>query len=321
MRRSLLLLTVALLGLAGCAAKKPESANGYFGLASQNLREGSYTQAVENYRNLLDEYPFSEYSEEAELKIGVAHYKNASCPEATAAFTDFQRRHPTSPHLPLVGYLLGQCAEQQMRPSDRDQSAAQNAHAYYQALIQQHPTSPYAELARERLEHCRETLADHELLVAQFYVRHDNQKAAETRLLDLVNRFNDTDVAGDALYQLGELYVGEKDTDKAVLAFAAVEYHHPDHDAARKAEGELKELLNDQAPPTGDPLAALKAETGRTRNIAIAQSARPLQDSKSQARRGGPAAGGGTGFGLPGGTGPFGRSGGGAGTGPYGGRY
>lgn len=321
MRRSLAVLTAALLGTAGCAAQKPGSANEYFNLASQDLREGSYTQAVENYRNLLDEYPFSEYSEEAELKIGIAQYKNGSCPEATAAFTDFQRRHPTSAHLPLVAYLLGQCAEEQMRPSDRDQSASQNAHAYYQALIQQHPTSPYAELARNRLEHCRETLADHELLIARFYERHENQKAAETRLLDLVNRFNDTDVAGDALLQLGELYRSEKQTDKAVLAFAAVEYHHPDHDAARKAEQELKELLNDDPPPTGDPLVALQAETGRSRAIAIAQTARPVQDTKQQARRGGGGGAPGTGFGLPGSNGPFGGRGGGGGSGPFGGRY
>ena len=316
MRRRLVWFMAALLGTAGCAAKKPGSANEYFSLASQNLRQGSYTQAVENYRNLLDEYPFSEYSEEAELKIGIAHYKTGSCPEATAAFTDFQRRHPTSPHLPLVGYLLGQCAEQQMRPSDRDQSASQNAHAYYQALMQQHPTSPYAELARERLEHCRETLADHELQIARYYVYHENDKAAETRLLDLVNRFNDTDVAGDALFQLGELYRKEDQTEKAVLAFAALEYHHPEHDAAHKAEQELKQLNGDEPPPTGDPLAALKAETGRTRTIAIAQGVRPLQDTKQQARRGGPPQTG-TGFGLPQSTGPFGQRG----TGPYGGRY
>jgi outer membrane protein assembly factor BamD len=313
MRASLVMLGAAALGAAGCAAHKPGSANEYFDVASQDLRQGAYTQAVENYRNLLDEYPFSEYSEEAELKIGIAHYKNGSCPEATAAFTDFQRRHPTSPHLPLVGYLLGQCAEEQMRPSDRDQSASQNAHAYYQALIQQHPTSPYAELARDRLERCRETLADHELLVAGFYEKHKNEKAAETRLLDLVNRFNDTDVAGDALLQLGELYRREQQTDKAVLAFAAIKYHHPDHDAARKADEELKGLVGDDPPPDGDPLVALKAETGRNRTIAIAQTVRPVQDSKG---RRGPPQSPGTGFGLPGNTGPFG-----GGTGPFGGRY
>src|SRR5215510_6572067 len=100
MHRRTVVCLIGLLAVTGSAAKKPGSANEYFKLPSSNFREWSNTQAVDNYRNLLDEYPFSEYSEEAELKIGVAHYKNGSCPEATAAFTDFQRRHPTSPHLP-----------------------------------------------------------------------------------------------------------------------------------------------------------------------------------------------------------------------------
>jgi len=313
MRRSLFLLVFALLVAAGCAAKKPGNAREHFDLATLSFKQGAYNQALENYRNLLDEHPFSEFSEEAELKVGITQYKSGACPEATAAFTDFQRRHPTSPHLPLVGYMLGRCAEEQMRPSDRDQSASQNAHAYYQALVSQHPTSPYAELARDRLEHCRETLADHELQIARYYAGRHNEKAAETRLLDLVNQFNDTDVAGDALLQLGELYRADDQTEKAVLAFAALEYHHPDHGAARKAERQLQQLLKDDPPPAGDPLAALKVETGRSRSIALAQSARQVQDSKQQARRGGTSPG--TGFGLPQSSGPFGRGG----SGPYGG--
>ena len=88
MHRWIVFIGAALLVMAGCAAQKPTTANDYFKIASGNLRDGAYEQAVENYRNLLDEHPFSDYSEEAELKIGVAHYKTGSCPEATAAFTD-----------------------------------------------------------------------------------------------------------------------------------------------------------------------------------------------------------------------------------------
>ncbi len=265
---------------------------------------------------MLDEHPFSEHSEEAELEIGVAQYKDGACPEASASFTDFQRRHPTSPYLPMVGYLLGQCAEMQMRTADRDQSASQNAHAYYQALIQQYPTSPYALLARDRLAYARETLAMHELDVAEFYERYDRTHAAEIRMLDLVNRYPDTDVAGDALLELGHLYEQSGDPDKAVLAYTGVTYHHPDHEAARAAEEALDRLSKDHPAPSGDPLALLRAETGRTRDLAALQAApKPIQPTS---RSGGGAPAAGSGFGLPGSSGPFGRSQGGQG--PFGGR-
>lgn len=307
----------ALIG-AGCGAKKPTSAQEYYTSAAENMRLGSYSQAVEGYKSLLDEHPFSEHSEEAELQIGVAQYKDAACPEASATLTDFQRRHPTSPYLPFVGYILGQCAELQMRTADRDQSASQNAHAYYQALIQQYPTSPYALLARDRLEFARETLAMHELDVAEFYERQKNDRAAEIRILDLVNRYPETDVSGDALLNLGVLYERLDEPDKAVLAYTGVVYHHPDHEAARAAENALDRLSKDNPAPSGDPLVLLRAETGRTRDLAATQAApKPVQ--KAQRPSGGPSPAG-SGFGLPGGSGPFGSSGG-AGAGPYGGRY
>lgn len=299
---------------AGCGPKKPISAEESYAEAAENMRLGSYTQAVEGYKALLDEHPFSEHSEEAELEIGVAQYKDNACPEASASLTDFQRRHPTSAYLPLVGYLLGQCAELQMRTADRDQSASQNAQAYYQALIQQFPTSPYALLARDRLEHARETLATHELDVAEFYAHAKNDRAAEIRILDLVNRYPETDVAGQALLELGQLYERIGDPDKAVLAYTAVSYHHPDHEAARAAEAALDRLSKDHPAPSGDPLVLLRAETGRTRDLAAIQPApKPIQPA---GRSGGPSPAG-SGFGLPGGAGPFGTRG----SGPYGGRY
>jgi len=307
-------LAIAVVG-AGCGPKQPTSAQEYYSAAAENMRLGSYSQAIEGYKSLLDEHPFSEHSEEAELEIGVAQYKDGACPEASASFTDFQRRHPTSPYLPMVGYLLGQCAEMQMRTADRDQSASQNAHAYYQALIQQYPTSPYALLARDRLAHARETLATHELDVADYYERYDRTHAAEIRMLDLVNRYPDTDVAGDALLQLGELYEKQNEPDKAVLAYTAVTDHHPDHEAARDAEEALDRLSPDHPAPSGDPLALLRAETGRTRDLAATQPAPKALQSTTRSGGGAPAAG--SGFGLPGGAGPFGRGA----QGPYGGRY
>jgi outer membrane protein assembly factor BamD len=296
-------LGVLALLAAGCGSKKPLSAEEYFALASGNLREGAYNVAAEQYRELLDQYPFSQYSQEAELKIAHAQFLDGRCPEAVAALTDFQRRHPTSPSLPFVGYLLGRCYELQMKPPDRDQSASQNAYAYYTAVVQQYPDSPFADLARQRLQHCREVMAEHEMIVANFYDSHDNRKAAETRLLDLVNQFNDTDVAGDALYALGNLYRREGEPDKAVLAYAAVTRDHPDNGIAKKAERALDRLATKDDLPPGDPLVALIAQTGRSRTLSIAKVTELPEPA--------PARGGGlppTGFGLPQSSGPFGRT-------------
>jgi outer membrane protein assembly factor BamD len=253
---------------AACGGKKPGSAEEYYTAANAYLRDGAYPLAIENYRELLDQHPFSELAEDAEFKIAHAHYQNQACPEAIAAFSDFQRRHPTSPHLPLVGYLIGQCHEQQMQKPDRDQSASQSAHAYYQAVINQYPESPYADLARQRLHQCRENLAEHELNIASFYAGRGNEKAAEIRLIDLIKRYNDTDHAADALFRLGEIYQSRDEPDKAALAFAGLLYHHQDHNLAGESEESLEAVLDDPLDrPVGDPVSALLARSGRFRDL------------------------------------------------------
>jgi outer membrane protein assembly factor BamD (BamD/ComL family) len=199
----------------------------------------------------------------------------------------------------LVGYLIGGCYERQMRPPDRDQSAAQNAHAYYLAVTQQYPNSPFADLAQDRMEHCRDNMARHEMSVADFYASYENRQAAEFRLLDLVNRFNDTDVAGDALYELGSLYREQGANERAALAFAAVTRYHSENNVARQAEKALSQLETTESLPDGDPLAALREKAGRSRALALTE----VVDLPEKPTR--PGFGG---FGgIPGGGGPFGR--------------
>lgn len=237
-------------------------------MANSYLRDGAYPLAIQNYRELLDQYPFSDLAEDAEFKIAHAHFQNRSCPEAIAAFSDFQRRHPTSPHLPLVGYLIGQCHERQMQKPDRDQSAAQSAQAYYQAVINQYPESPYADLARQRLHRCRENLAEHEFNIANFYASQGNDKAAEVRLIDLIKRYNDTDQAADALFMLAAIYDERREPDKAALAVAGLLYHHRDHNLAGAARKQLASLVeNPDDRPLGDPVTALLARSGRFRDL------------------------------------------------------
>jgi outer membrane protein assembly factor BamD len=275
MKGTHLAVFVVAISVAGCSAKKHLTADQYFHEASDSFRTGAFTLAVEQFHELLDQYPFSQYNEEAELKIAHAHYLSGSYPEAIVAFTDFQRRHPTSPHLPFVGYYLGMCYAKQMSTIDRDQGAAQNAQNVFLTLIQQFPDSSFADLAREEVARCRKSLADHELYIANYYVRHDKDKAAEIRLLTLASRYGDTDASADGLLRLAKLYRHGKRDDQALLAYRSLQQMHPRSVQATAARRALDRLKNaaDQ-PQEGNPLDVLLAANGRQRgsgNLEIVQ--------------------------------------------------
>jgi outer membrane protein assembly factor BamD len=250
--------------LAGCATKKHLSEDEYFTNATEHFRGGALTLAIDEYHELLDQYPFSEHNEEAELKIAHADYLAGNYAEAIVALTDFQRRHPTSAHLPFVGYSLGMCYVQQMGTADRDQTAARSAQNYFLTVSQQYPESPFAELARIEMARCRERLGEHELYVANFYDKRGNRPATEVRLLTLASRYEETDASAEGLLRLASIYREENNTQQAVLAYQAITKSHPTSPNAATARQAL-EQLNASTDPVGDPVDVLLAENGRRR--------------------------------------------------------
>lgn len=314
--RSTTAIAIALVGttIVGCAAKRGRTSEEYFSKANESFQTGALDMAIEQFNELLDQHPFSEHSEEAELKIAHAYYLAGSYPEAVVALTDFQRRHPTSPHLPFVGYYLGMCYVRQMNTVDRDQTAARNAHTYFLTVSRQYPDSPFAELARERLAECRERLAAHDLYVANFYKKRENYRAAEVRMLTLASRYQETPAAAEALMELGDYYGSRDRLEQAALAYLAVIDAQPTGPVAPRAEEALAKLPA-ALPATGggDPLDALLASNGRQRSTLDIEPIRMPEVGAKGPRPGfaGPATPGG-GFGQGAGSygaNPFGRGG------------
>src|SRR5439155_1314766 len=93
-------LAVALVALE-CAGKKPIiPPDKLWGEAEDAFNIDAYELAVDRYKKLLDQHPFDQHAEEAELKIALSYYKAQRWAEAIAAFGDFERMHPTSAELP-----------------------------------------------------------------------------------------------------------------------------------------------------------------------------------------------------------------------------
>ena len=119
---------MAALGLvAGCGAPAMLPEDVLFREASLALEEESYSTAIDNYKKLLEEYPFSDKAEIASLNIAYAHYLKEQYGEAIAAFNDFERLYPVSPLLPFVSYTIGMCWLDQAKAGDRDATASDQA--------------------------------------------------------------------------------------------------------------------------------------------------------------------------------------------------
>jgi outer membrane protein assembly factor BamD len=195
------------------------------------------------------------------MKIGLAYYKDKDYAQAVAALDDFQRMHPTSKSLQLVSYYIAMSYFDQVGREDQDQTKTELALARFKAIEQRFPESEFAELAKEKSEICREVLARHQKVVGDYYFKRANFRAAESRLAELMQKYPDTPVAPDALWELGIALEKEGKKYSAAQAFAAMVQHYPKTPYAKKARDELKKLAQ-PVDNEEDPLKLVLAENG-----------------------------------------------------------
>jgi outer membrane protein assembly factor BamD len=262
MKRLLLILVAfAVLPAAACSLRQKPTGEDYYAQAQLNFATKEYKAAIENYQMVIDKYPFSPYAEDAEMKIGLAYYQQKDYAEAIGALDDFERMHPTSKNLELVTYYIGLSYYDQIGREDQDQGKTVAALKRFQELEQRFPEGDFAELAHDKVLVCREMLARNQMIVGNYYYKRANFRAAESRFAELLQKYPETPVAPDALFELGISLEKEGKRYSAAQAFAAVKKHFPDSNYAKKAQVELAKL-HEPIDTEEDPLPLVLAETG-----------------------------------------------------------
>jgi outer membrane protein assembly factor BamD len=245
--------------LAACAGKqKMVPAPELWETANEAYDDEAYDLAIERYKKLLDQYPFDNNAEEAELRIGYAYFLAGRYDEAVAAFEDFERMHPTSKHLASVEYHRGLAHLAPYRTPDRDRTYAVQALSSFRNVTDRFPASPWANRAELRIRECREILARHEQIVADFYLSRKSLRAAEARLRNLLEEYPDMDATADSLTQFAQAYDQQGEPRAAALARATLIELQPEGPAARAAR---KRLARKNSPAVeGAALPQLLAE-------------------------------------------------------------
>ena len=226
---------------AKAAANIP--AEDLYAKASRALKTGDYEGAVKDFETLEARYPFGSYSEQAKLEAAYAYYKYGEQESAIATIERYLQIHPRGENVDYALYLKGLASLKRgsnltddfIRQRDlarRDQGALQTAYASFSELVRRFPQSKYAEDADKRLLEIRNLMAEHELYVAQYYVKRGAWLAAANRAQGILERFNGSPVMPDALKIMIDAYTRLGLTDLAADARKVYELNYPDKAAS-----------------------------------------------------------------------------------------
>lgn len=214
--RCLVLLSLLIVGIfAGCAGKdssieagkdkgvfswfrsaadppEPESEVDLSDKAMDYFVHGRYILAEEIFQKVKDRYPFSPYATLAELRLADCEFYMGDYDEAILLYEEFEKLHPTNEAVTYVIFQEGSCYYRSMEGPDRDQTFTRKLIETYERLLNRYPDSPYSYEARKRMAEAKNRLAQHEVLVARWYIRTGQVPQAENRLETALDLYPDT---------------------------------------------------------------------------------------------------------------------------------
>jgi len=195
-----------------------------YSVGSERLDAKMWNEAINLFREVERQHPYSEWSRRSILMTAYAHYQGNQYEEAIGDADRFVSLYPGNPSAAYAYYLKAVCYFEQIVDVGRDQASTEQALAALREVVQRYPRSEYASDARLKIDMVNDQLAGKEMSVGRWYLRQGDTIAAIGRFKTVIDRYQTTTHTPEALYRLVEAYltvglIDEANRNGAVLGF------------------------------------------------------------------------------------------------------
>ena len=184
--------------------------------AQSRLKSASYSTAIISLESLESRFPFGRYAEQAQAELIYAYYMNSQFEASESAAQRFINLHPRHSHTGYAYYMKGLAAFTddaglftryfQSDLAKREIIMAQKSFDELSEFISRYPNSKYVPHAKQRMIYLRNLLAEHEIYVADFYMKRGAYLAAVGRAKYVIEHLPNTPQTPYALSILIEAY-------------------------------------------------------------------------------------------------------------------
>ena len=225
MNRKILVPVAALLAtsmLSGCAAlglggggAKPGSNTRYvardvntlYNAAKEKLDAKQYEVAAALFDEVERQHPYSPWARRAQLMSSFSYYMAQKYNESVSASRRFLQIHPGNKDAPYAYYLIALSYYEQISDVTRDQKITQQALSALGEVQRRYPNTRYASDATLKIDLVNDHLAGKEMEIGRFYQRRALWLASALRFREVVDKYDTTTHAPEALFRLTESYL------------------------------------------------------------------------------------------------------------------
>lgn len=228
--------TGAIVLTAGCAGRGggnkdtayvARDVDTLYAAAKQRLEQGQTKQAAALFDEVERQHPYSPWARRAQLMSAFSYYAARDYSKAIQSAQRFLSIHPGNKDAPYAYYLIAICYYEQISDVTRDQKTTEQARQALTDIIRRYPATPYAADAKLKLDLVNDHLAGKEMTIGRSYERSGKWLAATLRFRNVVDNFQTTSHAPEALYRLVEGYLSLGIPAEAQKAAAVLEANYP----------------------------------------------------------------------------------------------
>jgi outer membrane protein assembly factor BamD len=194
----------------------------------EKLANGSPAEAAKKFTDLGKQYPSSDWARKGLLMTTYANYQAGDYTTAETSAERYLKDYPNSPEADYILYLQANSYYMQIPDISRDQEKTAKALETFQSVVQKYPKSDYADDAKYKIQVTEDQLAGKEMSIGRFYLTRRNYTAAINRFRNVLQYYQTTRHAAEALYRLVEAYLGLGITEEAQTAAAVLGHNFPD---------------------------------------------------------------------------------------------
>lgn len=193
-----------LIILGACSASRDTSTMSpeeHYAYVMEIYNDEDFELAVNEFQNLLLQYPGSTINDDAQYYLGMTYFKREQFLLSAYEFSKLIRDIPASPFVSDAQFMLAESYFQLSPPYQLDQAYTKKAIEEFQAFIDFFPTSEKVEEAEAKIKQVNEKLAEKEYRSAVIYEKMEYNGAAIEYYTNVIETYHDTEFASLSLYR------------------------------------------------------------------------------------------------------------------------
>lgn len=193
-----------LASMIACSSSKDTSQMNmqqHYDYAKSLYEEEDYLVALNEFQNILLQYPGSAINDDAQYFLGMTYFKRGEYILAAYEFSKLIRDIPASEYVPESQFMLAESYYQLSPPYQLDQKYSKKAIEEFQAFIDFFPTNEKVDEADKKINELYTKLAEKEYSNAYIYEKMEYYYAALKYYTIVMESYHDTKYAEDAMYK------------------------------------------------------------------------------------------------------------------------